>query len=134
VSINSKCPCGSNRKYKLCCKPFHAGKLAPNALTLMKSRYCAYALNEYKYIINTTHKDNVEFTEDKKTWQRSIQNFIKQTKFENLDIVDFSDDELQAFVTFRAKLSSNGEDTSFMEKSRFIKENGRWYYIDGTLI
>lgn len=134
MSINSKCPCGSNSKYKLCCKPFHAGKIAPNALVLMKSRYCAYALNEYKYIIKTTHKDNIEFTEDKKTWEMSIQSFTKQTQFENLTIVDFTDDELEAFVTFRATLSSHGEDTSFTEKSRFIKENGRWYYIDGTLI
>lgn len=32
-----------------------------------------------------------------------------------------------AFVTFRAKLKSG----DFVEKSRFLKENGRWYYESG---
>ena len=45
-SINSPCPCGSGGKYKKCCQKYHKGALAKDALTLMKSRYSAYALNE----------------------------------------------------------------------------------------
>ena len=26
-SVNDKCPCGSNIKYKKCCQAFHKGKL-----------------------------------------------------------------------------------------------------------
>jgi len=43
---NTPCPCGSGRKYKKCCQPYHRGAKPDNALTLMKSRYAAYALGQ----------------------------------------------------------------------------------------
>ncbi len=107
ISINSKCPCGSNIKYKKCCKPFHDGKLAPNGLILMKSRYSAYALNKYQYIINTTHKNNQDFTPDIVNLIQSIKVFSKQTKFTKLIILDFKDGDIESYVTFKAELFSN---------------------------
>ncbi len=127
MSINDKCPCGSGQKYKKCCKTYHDGRVPKNALLLMRSRYCAYALGECKYILKTTHKttrdDDIE----------SIKAFSKQTTFEQHKIIEFIDGEKEAYVTFRATLHSNGQDNSFSEKSRFLKEEGRWYYVDGDV-
>lgn len=134
MSVNSKCPCGSKLKYKVCCKPFHDGKIAKNARELMRSRYSAYASHVEKYIVQTTHQKNKDFTIDSDSWKQSIKNFSTQTRFEKLEILEFIDGETEAFVTFKATLTSNGEDSSFTEKSSFIKENGRWYYLNGEFI
>jgi SEC-C motif-containing protein len=126
VSINDRCPCGSGLKYKKCCKTYHDGKVPKSALLLMKSRYSAYALNQYKYIIKTHYKSTETI--------ESIKEFSENTTFEKLEILEFLDGENEAFVTFRANLFTNNNDSSFTEKSRFIKENEKWFYIDGEMI
>ncbi len=91
----------------------------------MKSRYSAYAKQQYKYINNTSNKEeDIE----------SIKNFSNNSKFENLKIIEFIDGENKAFVTFKATIFSNGIDSSFCEKSRFIKANNKWLYLDGEII
>jgi len=126
-SPNEFCPCGSKKKYKKCCSIYHKGALPPTALLLMKSRYCAYAAGDSSYIIKTTHPDNPDYTTNIKSWEESILNFSKQTKFLGLEIIDFIDGEEEAFVTFNARLSSG----NLKEKSRFLKLHGRWLYVDG---
>jgi SEC-C motif-containing protein len=124
VGVNDKCPCGSGLKYKKCCKTYHDGRVAKTALLLMKSRYSAYALGNAKYIQNSAeNQDDIE----------SIKEFSKNTTFKKLDILNFEDGENEAFVTFRATLFNQTIDISFTEKSRFLKKDGRWYYIDGVI-
>jgi len=125
VGINDKCPCGSGLKYKHCCKTYHDGRVPKNALLLMKSRYSAYALNQYKYIMKTHYKS----TED----IESIKDFSQNTTFQKLEIIEFLDGNCEAFVTFKASLLTDNRDGSFIEKSRFIKENGIWFYVDGEI-
>lgn len=134
ISVNNPCPCHSQKKYKKCCKVFHDGILPQTAELLMRSRYSAFALKKASYIINTTHIRNKDFTEDKNLWENEILIFCKNTNFEGLKILDFSDNKSEAFVTFEAKLSQNRENISFTEKSRFLKEDGKWFYIDGIFL
>lgn len=131
---NNPCPCGSSLKYKKCCKIFHDGKLPLSALELMKSRYCAFAIERSEYIIATTHFENSDFTKDTNTWNDDILNFSKNTKFENLDILDVKDGSIESYVTFKATLTQNNNDISFTEKSRFLKVNEKWLYVDGEFI
>ena len=128
LSPNASCPCGSEKKYKKCCKIYHLGALAKDALILMKSRYSAYAAGESRYIMETTHPKNPDFTTDTKTWRASINDFCENTLFDGLEIVEFIDGEREAFVTFIAHLGK-GE---LREKSRFLKEEGKWLYVDGV--
>lgn len=93
----------------------------------MRSRYCAYSLGLSEYIIHTTHCDNVDFTVDIILWRANIDTFTHSTTFDGLKIVEFIDGSDSAFVTFEAML--NG--TSFREKSRFFKVNGKWLYERG---
>lgn len=123
------CPCGSGHKYKKCCSKYHQGTFAPDALSLMRSRYCAYAVGDSRYIIKTTHPDNSDYTADIKNWEESILNFSRQTHFLGLEIIDFTKGEEEAFVTFIAHLSSG----DLKEKSRFLKHNGQWVYMDGEV-
>ena len=134
-SVNDACPCGSQKKYKKCCKPFHDNITFPKtALELMKSRYCAFALEKSEYIISTTHKDNVDFKSNIKSWSEDILDFSKNTKFEKLEILEFIDAPEESFVTFKATLLQHNKDASFCEKSRFLKIDGKWLYVDGKFI
>ena len=94
---------------------------------MMKSRYSAFATAQSQYIIKTTHPDNSDYSEDKKSWRASIDLFSKDTEFLGLEIVEFQDGIEESFVTFRATFSSG----ILTEKSRFLKVDGRWLYVDG---
>ncbi len=129
ISTNSPCPCGSGNKYKKCCQRYHKGALPPDALSLMKSRYSAYTAGESRYIIATTHPDNPDYKEEQKAWREEIDLFCRHTVFLGLEILASMEAEREATVTFIAKLST-GE---LREKSRFLKEEGRWLYLDGVI-
>ncbi len=129
-SPNLLCPCRSGYKYKKCCAKYHKGAMAKNALLLMRSRYSAYAIGDSAYIVKTTHPENPDFSKDIATWRASIDLFSKQTQFENLEILEWSDEAEEAFVTFRATLSSG----LMVEKSRFLQIAGRWLYLDGMIL
>lgn len=43
-----------------------------------------------------------------------------------------SEAENTGYVSFIARFSEQGKNGAIIERSRFIKENGQWYYIDGT--
>jgi len=132
-SPNNLCPCGSKIKYKKCCQAFHKGKLPDTALELMRSRYVAYALQIPKYIIDTTHKDNKDYLDDKNLWESQILDFCINYDFKSLEIIDFIDENLESFVTFRVQLLYKNEDNSFTEKSKFLKIDGRWLYHSGEI-
>jgi SEC-C motif-containing protein len=131
--VNQPCPCGSHKKYKKCCAIFHKGSNPKTALELMKSRYSAFAVGDAKYIIKTTHKENPEYNEDKKAWERSILDFSYGTEFKKLDIIDFIEKDDEAYVTFKVQLEQNGKDASFQERSKFYKVDGVWKYHSGEV-
>ena len=134
-SPNDICPCGSLKKYKKCCKPFHDKITFPKtALELMKSRFSAFAVLIADYIIFTTHENNSDYISDLKSWNQDIMNFSKNTRFERLEILDFIEGEVESFVTFKATLFQDKTDISFIEKSRFLKVEDKWLYIDGQFI
>ena len=96
----------------------------------MESRYSAYALANSNYIIKTTHPNNSDYSINIEEWSRTIKQFTNSTEFlklEVLEAVEFGD---EAFVIFKAKLSSG----DMLEKSRFLKVNNRWLYESGEII
>jgi SEC-C motif-containing protein len=134
AQINPYCPCDENSQYHHCCSVFHEGKAQPQtALQLMKSRYSAYAKGQAVYIINTTHKTHEEYLEDVNEWFKHINEFIEITQFKGLNIIDYQEHENEAYVIFQALLTQHGINSSFTERSRFVKENGIWYYQGGEI-
>lgn len=134
ITNTSPCPCGSLTKYKKCCKIFHNGKTCKSSLELMKSRYCAFSVKEYSYIIKTTHILNSDYTSHMEEWKDSILEFCNTTSFKSLEILDYEEGIEVSFVTFKANLSQNNQDVSFTEKSRFEKVNGLWLYHSGVFL
>lgn len=130
ISVNAPCPCHSGKKYKKCCQAFHDRANPSNAMALMRSRYSAFALSLADYIMATTHMDNPDHTNDTLKWKNDILAFCDSSSFTGLDIIEFIDDENEAFVTFKAILG----DVQFVEKSRFLKVEGKWLYESGEFV
>lgn len=133
MSQVSKCPCKSGQLYKQCCKRLHEGGAAKTALELMRSRFSAYALRLVDYVIDTTHPENSGRQSNIKAWRKDLLKFADQTRFDGLEISDFTDGESIATVTFTAHLRQGNQNTSFTEKSTFEKIDGRWLYKSGVM-
>ena len=135
VSPEAPCPCHSGKSYGSCCRDFHLGnKIPPSALLLMRARYAAYSLHLPDYIMATTHPSNPSFKLPKSEWNRNILLFCEESQFPALEVLEFSKDDPRAFVTFIAHLIQNGRNTSFCEKSSFLKIGGKWLYVDGEIL
>ncbi len=128
ISVNNPCPCGSKKKYKLCCQKYHKGAIAKDALTLMKSRYSAYVVGDAKYIMKTTHPDNPDYHDDKAVWQKEIEDFSEQTTFKSLKILSFEEGEV-SYVHFIATFETGILD----EKSHFTQVKSAWLYLGGEI-
>jgi SEC-C motif domain protein len=120
------CPCDSARPYAECCGPWHGGAPAPDALSLMRSRYSAYVLCNEQYLLATWHA---------RTRPPSIP-FDARQKWLGLSIVDTRvTGDATAEVEFIARSRvSNAPAVRLHERSRFVREAGRWYYVDGILL
>lgn len=134
ISANTLCPCHSKKKYKKCCKIFHEGINPKTAEQLMRSRFCAYSLNNAEYIIKTTHQNNQDYSLDINTWKNDISSFCENTDFVRLEILEVIQGEDESYVTFKAILKQDNLDSSFTEKSRFLKVENKWLYVDGIFI
>jgi SEC-C motif domain protein len=130
--VNQKnCPCGSGQAYLLCCAPYHKGKIASSAMLLLRSRYSAYALNLPHYIIETTHIENSEYQRDVKEWEKRILNFSSTHFFEGVEILSVENKREETTIRFIARLKKGVDSASFIEKSLFVKQDGRWFYREG---
>lgn len=120
------CPCGSSRLYSVCCGPLHDGAAATDPLSLMRSRYSAFVLCNEQYLLMTWHPS---------TRPDSVP-FAKNQKWLGLRIVDARvTGETSGEVEFIARSKvSNAAAVRHHERSRFIREEGRWFYVAGDLL
>jgi len=131
--MKALCRCGSGENYGHCCLPLHQGRAPKNALALMRSRYTAYSLGDVDYILKTTHVDNPQAHLPVEFQKKQILKFCQSTDFNGLEILDVQEGDPLSTVTFRALLSQDNADCSFIEKSLFKKENNFWFYLKGEV-
>jgi SEC-C motif-containing protein len=114
------CPCGGG-DYANCCGRYHNGAPAPDAESLMRSRYCAYVLELEAYLLATWHPDTrparLDFEADGMKWLG-----LEVKKHKPAD---------PATVEFVARYKVKGRAHRLHEVSRFVHEEGRWFYLDG---
>jgi SEC-C motif domain protein len=123
---NRRCPCGSGLSLGDCCGPLHDGTVtAGTAEQLMRSRYSAFALGEPGYLLATWHPATRPPT-------LTLDPAVRWT---GLDVLATSGGSLlsaEGTVEFRAHYVSDGWPGTQHEKSRFVREAGRWQYLDGV--
>ena len=122
------CPCGRQLAYERCCGRWHAGPealQAPGAEDLMRSRYSAFAAGLLGYLRDTWHPSTrpavVEPMPEGLRWLGlEVRRHVRQ-------------DADHAIVEFVARSKLGGRAERLHETSRFVREGGRWFYVDGDV-
>lgn len=125
------CPCGNDLTLDTCCGRYHQGEPAPTPEALMRSRYSAFALGLSDYLLATWHSTTrpAQFTPDPETEWKSLVVVSAELPLANT-----------GYVRFRAYFYQGGRDNAgghgrwhvLEEISRFVHEEKRWWYVDGT--
>ncbi|MEL4013343.1 YchJ family protein [Dryocola clanedunensis] len=124
------CPCGSGLEYSLCCQPYVRGVNLPlTPSQLMRSRYSAYVMQEAEYLVATWHP---AARYDSLTTDISAS--FANTQWLGLTVFEEAagKDPHEGYVSFIARFKDKEHESAIIERSRFLKETGRWYYVDGT--
>jgi SEC-C motif-containing protein len=130
--VHEPCPCGrpgvqrGPLAYAQCCGRYlDGGAPAPDPVSLMRSRYTAYVRGDEAYLLATWHAGT-----------RPAQARPEPgTKWLGLEIRAQRElDADHAEVEFVARMRpGSGAAVRLHERSRFVREGGRWYYVAGTL-
>lgn len=133
VTAEGPCPCGRADPrgrpvpFARCCGRYladFAGTPAPDAETLMRSRYCAFVLEDADYLLATWHASR----------RPPDLAFAPGTKWLGLEVRDHRVvDAAHAEVEFVARSRQAGRAHRLHERSRFVCEDGRWSYLEGEM-
>lgn len=121
------CPCGSSQPYSACCGRYLDGNEdAPDALALMRSRYTAYTLQREDYLLATWHASTrpaaLGLADEAPAKWLGLE--VKRHEVQDAE---------HATVEFVARHKVQGRAYRLHETSRFVREAGRWFYVDGDL-
>ena len=125
------CPCGrlNNARqpllYRECCGPVHQGQSAPNAEALMRSRYSAFVLGLVDYLRATWHPSTCPA-------DLALEFGVKWLGLEVRQHRQSDDSHAEVEFVARSRLAGRGQ--RLHERSRFVREQGRWLYVDGDLL
>lgn len=129
--VVTDCPCGRQDErcrelpFAQCCGRYlDGGEVAPDAQALMRSRYSAFVLGRVDYLRATWHPDHCP------------PDLAPEpgTKWLGLEVRDHClRDPDHAEVEFVARYRVLGRAVRLHERSRFVREQGRWLYVDGDL-
>lgn len=90
----------------------------------MRSRYSAYVLKLEPYLLATWHPDtrpaSLDLAQDDTRW---LGLAVKR---------HVADSATSAIVEFVARYKIDGRAHRLHEISRFVREDGQWFYVDGT--
>jgi SEC-C motif-containing protein len=124
----SPCPCGSGLPFGECCQRVHTGAApAATAEALMRSRYSAFAVGDSAYLRRSWHPSTRPANVTVDPAQR----------WERLEILATTGGGLlhpEGTVEFRAHYRTAAGRGVLHEISRFVREDGRWTYLDGAVI
>jgi len=129
------CPCHSTAPYAECCAPYHQGNSMPATCeALMRSRYAAFALGLAGYLVQTLAQAHDDLALPRETLLRSLSSAKDHQRFMGLSVLHAEDIETGGTVLFYARIFVKGQDRSFAEHSRFVRENGAIKYASGVMI
>lgn len=105
--------------------------VAPTAEALMRSRYVAYCKGNIDYLVATRHPSKRTFDD-----RINLLKSVKTTVWESLTILGTRKGlkgDANGYVEFMA-VHSQPEWGQLHERSKFVKNNDRWFYVDGEML
>ncbi len=97
----------------------------------MRSRYVAYCEGNVDYLVATRHPSTRRFDD-----RINLVKSVKTTVWEALTVLGTRQGrqhDTTGYVEFMAA-HSQPEWGQLHERSRFVRENGRWFYVDGDML
>jgi len=133
--MTTPCPCGrtstnapaKNRPlpFSACCGRYlddFDNQPAPDAESLMRSRYSAFVLGRRDYLLATWHASTRPAPLELDPAAKWLGLEVRSHRLLDAD---------HAEVEFVARYREGGRAVRLHERSRFIRESGRWFYVDG---
>ena len=122
--MSKPCPCGMG-DYAECCGPIHAGNSrAATAEQLMRSRYSAFAVGDADYLLASWHRStrppSLELDPGRRWTALEVVGRVRGGPF-----------DARGEVEFRAHYRDGRRAGVLAERSRFRREAGTWFYVDG---
>ena len=106
-----------------CCGPYLKGtRWAPDAPTLMRSRYSAFVGGDVAYLLVTWHSSTRPASLELEASARWLGLEVRLAAETGPDTAE---------VEFVARYRVAGRAVRQHELSRFVRESNRWYYLDG---
>ena len=125
------CPCGRTTAkgqplaLEACCGLYHAGQAAPDAESLMRSRYSAFVRGDVPYLMATWQSSQRPAELTLEAGAKWLGLDIKQHRVTGADTAE---------VEFVARFRVGGKAVRQHERSRFVREDGRWFYVEGDVL
>jgi SEC-C motif-containing protein len=126
------CPCGradargKPLAFAACCGRYLRGDaVPPDAASLMRSRYTAYVRGDEAYLLASWHAST-------KPAQARPEPDTKWLGLEVRAARELDADHAEVEFVARCRPGS-GPAVRLHERSRFRREGGRWYYLDGEM-
>lgn len=131
MRMSASCPCGRvdikkrMASYADCCGRYvdhFMDAPAPDAEHLMRSRYSAFVLARADYLLATWHSSTRPASLDFDAGAKWLGLEVREHKTTGADTAE---------VAFVARYRVDGRAVRLHERSRFVREGGRWFYVDG---
>ena len=129
--MSQPCPCGRLNPrgqplaFESCCAPYlDHGVPAPDAESLMRSRYSAFVLERAAYLLATWHATT-------RPSELTLDPGIKWLGLAIKAVQRIDADHSEVAFVARSRVGGRGQ--RLEERSRFVREDGRWLYVDGEI-
>ncbi|WP_448631031.1 YchJ family protein [Cellulomonas soli] len=121
------CPCGSGDLWAACCGPVLDGaRPAPTAEALMRSRYSAFAVGDPAHLLATWHPST-------RPPRLDLDDDVEWRRLTVLAATGGGPWDETGTVEFVAAYRTADGRGRLHEHSRFVREGGRWFYVDGDV-
>lgn len=106
-----------------CCSPVIATGIAPTAVRLMRSRFTAFAISDAGHLLRTWHSST-------RPGHLDLDDDVRWLRLDILGQVQGGPFDVDGIVEFEAFFRQSGERGSMRERSRFVREERVWFYVD----
>ncbi len=128
--MSEQCPCRSGNGYATCCEPFLLGTALPSTpAQLMRSRYTAFCKGNVDYLSATQHPSERQPDE-----RSQLAATIRETTWLSLRLLATTEvaQGNRGTVEFAAFFRTHESVGQLHERSTFVWEAGRWFYLQGV--
>ncbi|HSW18821.1 MAG TPA: YchJ family metal-binding protein [Ramlibacter sp.] len=119
---------GAALPFGRCCGPLLGKRAsAADAQALMRSRYTAFVLGDVDYLLATWHAST-------RPGDLTLDVGVRWLGLEVRAARDTGADRAEVEFVARSRPAGPGPAHRLHERSRFVREDGRWFYVDGDLL